>query len=44
MILSSDIKRVMICAPSNGAVDEIVSRIATWGFIGDADPLSTAAG
>jgi hypothetical protein len=44
MILSSDVKRVMICAPSNGAVDEIVSRIATRGFIGDADPLSTSAG
>jgi len=38
MLLSSGIKRIMVCAPSNAAVDEIVHRIAKQGFIGEPDP------
>lgn len=38
MLLSSDVKKILVCAPSNAAVDEIVSRISTKGFIGEPDP------
>ena len=31
-------KKILVCAPSNAAVDEIVSRISSKGFIGEADP------
>lgn len=34
MLLDSGAKKVMVCAPSNAAIDEIVSRIANNGFIG----------
>lgn len=34
MLLSSDAKKVMVCAPSNAAVDEVVSRLSTVGLIG----------
>ena len=31
-------KKILICAPSNAAVDEIISRISSKGFIGEPDP------
>lgn len=34
MLLDSGAKKLMVCAPSNAAIDEIVSRIARNGFIG----------
>ena len=34
MLLSSGINKVLVCAPSNAAVDEIVARLSTKGFIG----------
>ena len=34
MIMSSKNKKILICAPSNAAVDEIVTRIVTRGFVG----------
>lgn len=34
MLLSSDVKKIMVCAPSNAAVDEIISRISASGFLG----------
>ena len=34
MLLSSDVRRVLVCAPSNAAVDEIVTRLSTGGLIG----------
>jgi senataxin len=37
MLLSSGIKKIMVCAPSNAAIDEIVSRVATKGFLGTPD-------
>jgi superfamily I DNA and/or RNA helicase len=40
MLLSSDVKKILVCAPSNAAVDEIVSRLSTRGFIGEPDPDS----
>ena len=37
MLLSCDIRRIMVCAPSNAAVDEIITRIVSGGFLGSAD-------
>jgi hypothetical protein len=37
MLLSSGVQRVMVCAPSNAAVDEVVSRLSTNGFLGVPD-------
>jgi len=37
MLLSCQVKRVMVCAPSNAAIDEIISRIGQKGFIGAPD-------
>lgn len=34
MLLSSDVKKIMVCAPSNAAIDEIISRISVGGFLG----------
>jgi superfamily I DNA and/or RNA helicase len=34
MLLSSGVKKIMVCAPSNAAIDEIVVRIGVKGFLG----------
>ena len=34
MLLTSGVKKLMICAPSNAAVDEIISRLSNKGLIG----------
>ena len=34
MLMSSGAKKLLICAPSNAAVDEIVSRVSQRGFVG----------
>jgi hypothetical protein len=38
MLLSSGVKKLLVCAPSNAAIDEIISRISAKGFIGEPDP------
>ena len=38
MLLSCGVKKIMVCAPSNAAVDEVISRISSRGFIGEQDP------
>lgn len=37
MLLSCGIEKVLVCAPSNAAVDEIVARLSNKGFIGTPD-------
>lgn len=37
MLLSSGVKKIMVCAPSNAAIDEIISRISSKGFLGSPD-------
>ena len=37
MLLSCGIKKIMVCAPSNAAIDEIIYRISTKGFIGEPE-------
>jgi len=37
MLLDSGAKKLMVCAPSNAAIDEIVGRISRRGFIGSPD-------
>ena len=38
MLLSTkDVKKIMVCAPSNAAIDEIVFRLSSRGFIGDPE-------
>lgn len=37
MLLSCDVKRIMVCAPSNAAIDEIIARIGSKGFVGSPD-------
>lgn len=34
MLMSSGAKKLLICAPSNAAVDEIVTRVSARGFVG----------
>lgn len=34
MLLSCETKKIMVCAPSNAAIDEIISRLAVKGFLG----------
>lgn len=38
MLLGAGIKKILVCAPSNAAIDEIVSRVSARGFVGEADP------
>jgi hypothetical protein len=35
MLISSGVKKILICAPSNAAIDEIISRVAERGWIGN---------
>jgi hypothetical protein len=37
MLLSSGVKKILVCAPSNAAIDEIISRISSRGFLGEPD-------
>ena len=37
MLLSSDVRKILVCAPSNAAIDEIISRISSRGFLGEPD-------
>jgi senataxin len=34
MLMSSGAKKILICAPSNAAIDEIVTRVSQRGFVG----------
>jgi hypothetical protein len=34
MLLNSKIKKLVLCAPSNAAIDEIITRLATRGLLG----------
>ena len=34
MLISAGARKIHVCAPSNAAVDEIVSRLSTQGLIG----------
>jgi len=34
MLLNSKIKKLVLCAPSNAAIDEIITRLATRGLMG----------
>jgi hypothetical protein len=34
MLISSGVKKILICAPSNAAIDEIISRVSERGWIG----------
>jgi DNA polymerase III delta prime subunit len=34
MFIGAGVRKVMICAPSNFAIDEVISRISNRGFIG----------
>lgn len=34
MLLGSGAKKILICAPSNAAVDEIITRVSERGFVG----------
>jgi hypothetical protein len=34
MLLGSGVKKILICAPSNAAVDEIITRVSERGFVG----------
>lgn len=34
MLLSSGVTKIHVCAPSNAAVDEILTRISTRGLLG----------
>jgi hypothetical protein len=36
MLLNARVDRILICAPSNAAIDEIVLRIATFKLFGTA--------
>jgi len=37
VLYNSSKKKIMVCAPSNAAIDEIVARISTKGLIGHPD-------
>jgi hypothetical protein len=37
MLLSSGVSKILVCAPSNAAIDEIILRIALKGFIGNPE-------
>lgn len=37
MLLSCEVKRILVCAPSNAAIDEIITRIGMKGFVGCPD-------
>ena len=34
MLVGSGVKKIMVCAPSNNAIDEVITRISKRGFIG----------
>ena len=34
MLLSSGVDKILVCAPSNAAIDEIILRICVKGLIG----------
>lgn len=36
MLMSAGPKKILICAPSNAAIDEIVTRVSARGFVGQA--------
>ena len=42
MLVSTGPKKILICAPSNAAVDEIVTRVAQHGFVGRGPGPDTA--
>jgi hypothetical protein len=37
MLISSGCKKIVVCAPSNAAVDEIILRFDQKGFVGKSD-------
>jgi len=36
MLIESGVEKILVCAPSNAAIDEVVSRIHSRGLIGVA--------
>mgnify|MGYP006120527201 CR=1 FL=1 len=34
MLMGAGVKKILICAPSNAAVDEIITRVSERGFVG----------
>ena len=34
MLMGAGVKKILICAPSNAAVDEIITRVSQRGFVG----------
>jgi hypothetical protein len=34
MLIESGVTKILVCAPSNAAIDEVVTRIHTRGFVG----------
>ena len=40
MLIGSNVQKIMICAPSNFAIDEVISRISKKGFLGLKKKLS----
>ena len=40
MLVGSNVQKIMVCAPSNFAIDEVISRISTRGFLGLKSKIS----
>lgn len=41
MLVSSGVNKILVCAPSNAAVDEVITRLSTQGLMGvTKDPKS----
>ena len=34
MLIGSGVEKILVCAPSNAAIDEIVTRLSTKGLLG----------
>jgi hypothetical protein len=34
MLISANVDKILICAPSNAAIDEIITRVSTRGLLG----------
>lgn len=39
MLFSCDVQKILICAPSNAAVDEVVSRLSINGLLGSSEEV-----
>ena len=34
MLLAAGVEKIMVCAPSNAAIDEIITRVSVRGLVG----------